>query len=107
MSCQSAMPQGAHAADSIAARLMGREAQPFRFGFIAQCVSLGRRDAVVQFVRPDDSPTDRIFTGRLGALVKELVCKFAVEMVFSESRVHIYRWLQPRETQQAAHAPAR
>ena len=107
MSCQSAMPQGAHAADSIAARLMGREAQPFRFGFIAQCVSLGRRDAVVQFVRPDDSPTDRIFTGRLGALVKELVCKFAVEMAFSESRVHIYRWLQPRETQQAAHAPAR
>ena len=107
MSCQSAMPQGAHAADSIAARLMGREAQPFRFGFVAQCVSLGRSDAVVQFVRPDDSPTDRIFTGRLGAVVKELVCKFAVEMAFSESRVHLYRWLQPRETQQAAHAPAR
>jgi NADH:ubiquinone reductase (H+-translocating) len=107
MSCQSAMPQGAHAAESIAARLHGREAQPFRFGFSAQCVSLGRRDAVVQIVRHDDSPTDRIFTGWLGATVKELVCKFAVEMVFSESRFHLYRWPQPRDIRQAAHAPAR
>lgn len=106
MSCQSAMPQGAHAADSIAARLRGQVVQPFRFGFAAQCVSLGRRDAVVQFVRHDDSPTDRIFTGWLGATVKELVCKFAVEMAFSESRFHLYRWPQPRETQQAAHAAA-
>jgi NADH dehydrogenase len=107
MSCQSAMPQGAHAADSIAARLHGREAQPFRFGFSAQCVSLGRRDAVVQFVRHDDSPTDRVLTGWLGATVKELVCKFAVEMAFSESRFHLYRWPQPRDLRQAAHAPAR
>jgi NADH dehydrogenase FAD-containing subunit len=107
MSCQSAMPQGAHAADSIAARLRGQVVQPFRFGFTAQCVSLGRRDAVVQFVRHDDSPTDRILTGWLGATVKELVCKFAVEMAFSESRLHLYRWSQPRETQQAAHAAAR
>lgn len=107
MSCQSAMPQAAHAAESIAARLYGREAQPFRFGFSAQCVSLGRRDAVVQFVRHDDSPTDRIWTGWLGATAKELICKFAVEAAFSESRFNLYRWPQPREIQQAAHAPAR
>ena len=107
MSCQSAMPQGAHAADVIAARLQGREAQPFRFGIVVQCISLGRHEALVQFFRPDVTASDRIVTGTMGAIIKELICKFAVEMTFSESRFHIYRWLQPREVPQAAHAPAR
>jgi NADH dehydrogenase FAD-containing subunit len=54
--CQSGIPSGAHAAARIARRLRGKEGKPFRFGYIHQPVSLGRRDAVIQFTRADDSP---------------------------------------------------
>lgn len=108
LSCQSAMPQGAHAAEVIAARLSGREPEPFRFGFLAQCISLGRRDAVVQFVRADDSPTGRVLTGRPAVVVKELVCRFAASISFMENRLfHPYSWLKPRSRTHASPQPAR
>jgi NADH dehydrogenase FAD-containing subunit len=71
--CQSGIPSGAHAADAIARRLRGREAKPFRFGYIHQPVSLGRRDAVIQFTRADDSPRRWFLTGRLAVAYKEFV----------------------------------
>ena len=45
----------------------------FRFGYIHQPVSLGRRDAVIQFTRADDSPRRWFLTGRLAVLYKEFV----------------------------------
>ncbi|MGP3959122.1 NAD(P)/FAD-dependent oxidoreductase [Nonomuraea sp. 3N208] len=71
--CQSGIPTGAHAADTIARRLRGKKAMPFRFGYIHQPVSLGRRDAVIQFTRPDDSPGRWHLTGRAAVLYKEAV----------------------------------
>jgi NADH dehydrogenase FAD-containing subunit len=71
--CQSGIPSGAHAADAIARRLRGREAKPFRFGYIHQPVSLGRRDAVIQFTRADDSPRRWFLAGRLAVAYKEFV----------------------------------
>ena len=71
--CQSGIPSGAFAADAVARQLRGRGAKPFRFGYIHQPVSLGRRDAVIQFTRADDSPRRWFLTGRLAVLYKEFV----------------------------------
>ncbi len=71
--CQSGMPSGAHAAETIARRLRGKKGKPFRFGYIHQPVSLGRRDAVIQFTRADDSPRRWFLTGRLAVLYKQFV----------------------------------
>ena len=71
--CQSGIPTGAHAADAIARRLSGREARPFRFGYLHQPVSLGRRDAVIQFTHADDTPRRWHLTGRWAVAYKEFV----------------------------------
>ncbi|MFF3559331.1 NAD(P)/FAD-dependent oxidoreductase [Streptomyces sp. NPDC002574] len=71
--CQSGMPTGVHAAVSIARSLRGKQPRPFRFGHYHTPVSLGRRDAVVQFTRPDDSPRRIHLTGRAAARYKEMV----------------------------------
>jgi NADH:ubiquinone reductase (H+-translocating) len=71
--CQSSIPSAAQAAASISRQLRGKPAKPFRFGYIHQPVSLGRRDAVIQFTRPDDSPARWYLTGRAATIYKELV----------------------------------
>jgi NADH dehydrogenase FAD-containing subunit len=77
MSCASGVPSAYLAADAIAARLTGRPVPPNKIGYTAQCVSLGRRDAVVQWVTPDDQPKPSAVTGRTAARLKELICKSA------------------------------
>jgi NADH dehydrogenase FAD-containing subunit len=71
--CQSGIPSAAHAADTIGRRLRGKRAKPFRFGYIHQPVSLGRKDAVIQFTHADDTPRRFYLTGRSATLYKELV----------------------------------
>jgi NADH dehydrogenase FAD-containing subunit len=71
--CQSGMPTGVHAAKSLARELRGRAPRAFRFGYVHAPVSLGRRDAVVQFTHPDDSPRRFSLTGRLAVWYKETV----------------------------------
>ncbi|MDV9191443.1 FAD-dependent oxidoreductase [Streptomyces sp. SR27] len=81
MACATALPTGIHAARSIERELRGEEPEPLDFGFHFQCVSLGRRDGLIQFVHPDDSPRDRILTGRPAAVFKELVVRGATWFV--------------------------
>jgi NADH dehydrogenase FAD-containing subunit len=71
--CQSGIPSGVHAAEQVARRLAGKEGRPFRFGYIHQPVSLGRKDAVIQFTRADDSPRRFYLTGRAAIMYKEAV----------------------------------
>lgn len=71
--CQSGMPTGVHAAESIARELDGEQPKPFRFGYYHSPVSLGRHDAVVQFTRPDGTPRRISLTGRLATWYKETV----------------------------------
>ncbi len=79
--CQSGMPMAAYVARAVARALkggrgrQGRRVEPFRFGFLYQCVSLGRRDAVVQFTRPDGAPGRFALTGRRAVGVKESVTR--------------------------------
>jgi NADH:quinone reductase (non-electrogenic) len=71
--CQSGMPTGVAAARSIARRLTGRPAKPFRFGYLHTPISLGRHDAVIQFAHRDHTPARFYLTGRLATWYKETV----------------------------------
>nr|WP_245721514.1 FAD-dependent oxidoreductase [Nocardia crassostreae] len=73
--CQSALPAGAHAADQIARELRGLEPKPFRFGYFHQPVSLGRGDAVIQYVRPDERPRRFVLTGPRAVRYKEYISR--------------------------------
>jgi len=77
MSCASGVPTAHLAADAIAARLTGRELPQNKIGYNGQCISLGRNDALVQWVTPDDQPKPSALTGKVAARVKELICKSA------------------------------
>ncbi|MEV4312511.1 FAD-dependent oxidoreductase [Actinocrispum sp. NPDC049592] len=77
MSCASGVPSAHLAADVIAARLTGRPIPPNKVGYTAQCISLGRRDAVVQWMTPDDQPKPSAVTGGTAARLKEMICKVA------------------------------
>jgi NADH dehydrogenase FAD-containing subunit len=75
MGCKSAAPAGAHVAESLAAELRGEREQPFDFAAPGYCVSLGRKDGLVQLARADGSLEGVMLRGRLAAWVKELVCR--------------------------------
>ena len=95
MACATAMPQGAHTADNLAALVKGQPLQPFRFGFGGRCISLGRHDGIMQIVNADDSPREQIITGRMGALVKELICRYTTFGLHGVG-INLYYWPQPK-----------
>ncbi|MEU6124848.1 FAD-dependent oxidoreductase [Streptomyces sp. NPDC047123] len=74
MGCATATPMAWQAADALAARLTGRKVPQPVIGYVAQCVSLGRCDAIVQRVTKKDEMTPIVLTGRVGARIKELIC---------------------------------
>ncbi|MGA4840848.1 NAD(P)/FAD-dependent oxidoreductase [Streptomyces sp. G45] len=78
MACATGLPSAAHCARAISDRLAGRTPRPLRFRYLNQCVSLGRRDGLIQFVRADDSPVERVLTGRAAALYKEFIVRGAL-----------------------------
>ncbi|MEU5881441.1 FAD-dependent oxidoreductase [Spirillospora sp. NPDC047279] len=71
--CQSGLPTAQYTADTIARLLRGKDVKPFRFGYFHQPVSLGRRDAVIQFTKADDTPGRRYLRGRAAVAYKEFV----------------------------------
>lgn len=74
MSCASGAPMAWLAADALAARLTGRKVPETTIGYNAQCISLGRRDGIIQRVTPDDRATPTAVTGRTAARIKEFIC---------------------------------
>ena len=87
MSCAAAMPMGAHAADNVMRYGNGEALQPFDFGYTLQCTSLGRRAGIIQFVQPDDTPTDQILTGFVGNMAKRLITTYTVWSLHMEKRI--------------------
>ncbi|OIJ68407.1 NAD(P)/FAD-dependent oxidoreductase [Streptomyces mangrovisoli] len=77
MSCASGVPMAWQAADAIAARLTGTKVPQVSIRYYQQCVSLGRKEGLIQFVTADDQAVDRVLTGRSAAVYKELICKGA------------------------------
>ncbi|MFI6787627.1 NAD(P)/FAD-dependent oxidoreductase [Nonomuraea sp. NPDC050383] len=82
MSCASANPMAWLAADVIAARLTGRKVPETTIGYSVQCISLGRRDGIIQRVTPDDQITSTVFTGRTAARIKEMICASAAWSIY-------------------------
>ncbi|MFD7982926.1 NAD(P)/FAD-dependent oxidoreductase [Kitasatospora indigofera] len=77
MACATATPMAWQAADALAARLTGREVPRATIGYSLQCISLGRRDGILQRVTPDDQMTSTVVAGRTGARIKEFICSGA------------------------------
>ncbi|MEW2176041.1 FAD-dependent oxidoreductase [Streptomyces sp. NPDC005406] len=77
MSCASGVPTAWQAADAIAARLTGTKLPKTPLRYFNQCISLGRREGLIQYVTADDRAVSAALTGRFAAVYKELVCKGA------------------------------
>jgi NADH dehydrogenase FAD-containing subunit len=88
--CATAMPQGAHAADTLARMIQGREPEPYSMGYTGQAVSLGRLDGLVQLNRRDDTARRFYLAGRTAAVAKERVCRYAR----FGARTATYAWLR-------------
>src|SRR5690606_20735257 len=76
--CYTAAPQGLYAAGALARRITGREAKPYSpLPYVALAVTLGRKDAVGQFTRGDDTPRRAYVAGRTAVVLKELASRGA------------------------------
>jgi hypothetical protein len=86
MSCASALPLGAHAADNIIARLQNRHPAPVSAGYMFRCISLGRRSGLIQPVTADDRARPFVVRGRVAGMVKEQVCRMTLSWIRGERR---------------------
>ena len=102
MGCKSAMPAGAWAAENIARRLRGQPEQPLHYGVPFFCVSLGRRDGLIQMAAEDGSMTGRVLTDRRGAWFKEFICRSTLWALKME-RIGLsgIQWVKGRAEKQA------
>ncbi|MFS4507373.1 FAD-dependent oxidoreductase [Clavibacter sp. Sh2141] len=99
MGCASALPMGAHAADNVLRVIAGEAPLPLSAGFVAQCLSLGRRDGLIQAVTADDRPRSLALSGRSAAFVKEAVCRQTLRWLRGEARRGgSYSWPRGPET---------
>jgi NADH dehydrogenase FAD-containing subunit len=69
MGCVTAQPMGRY----LGRLLGGRTTEPFTFRYVVHCLSLGRREALVQLVRTDDAMRPTVLTGAVGRLTKTLI----------------------------------
>ena len=87
--CATASPQGAHAADTLARILAGKEPKPYSMGYTGQALSLGRKNGLIQASSRDDRPRRLFITGRIAAVSKEYISRYAK----FGSRTATYFWL--------------
>lgn len=86
MGCKAALPAGAHVGENLARELAGRGLAAFDFAVTFFCVSLGRRAGLIQWPDARGRLGGRILTGRIGAWIKELVCRSTWWSLVWESR---------------------
>jgi NADH dehydrogenase len=106
MACATGVPMGGYVADQILAELDGKSLRPYHFNYYVRCISLGRRDGLIQFVKPDDTPVEFVLTGRGAARFKETICRYAAWQPRAERwmPVHVDDWTtqqRPRKLEQA------
>jgi NADH dehydrogenase FAD-containing subunit len=86
MSCQSANPLGAHAADTVLAQIAGKQPATIAIGFFGQCVSLGHGAATVQLASKNDIAKGFAVGGFLGAKIKSSSFPGLIEHLAHEAR---------------------
>ncbi|MFY0570184.1 NAD(P)/FAD-dependent oxidoreductase [Archangium lansingense] len=84
MGCKTAVPMGTYVGESLAQLSRGQGSEPFDYLNLGFCLSLGRRDGIIQFYGKDGSPLRWVFSGRLGAWIKEAVCRGVVGTLAAE-----------------------
>jgi len=80
MACATGLPAAQQAIRALLARREGRTPKPFKFRYVNQCISLGRRDGLIQFVNANDEPKEAVLTGRVAALYKEVIVRGALQI---------------------------
>lgn len=75
MCCASATQLGPQAANTVLSRMAGDTPAALQYALPGSCTSLGRRAGLLQFTRRDDTPIDLYIGGRVGAWLKETICK--------------------------------
>ena len=73
--CKSALPFGAQVAENVAAEIRQELPSPFSFRTPFYCVSLGRRDGLIQMCDSNGEPREQIMTGYSAAYFKEFICR--------------------------------
>ncbi len=91
MACATGMPMGAFAGGHLAATILGKATpDAFRFGYVVQCISLGRKEGLVQRVDSNDRARERILTGKPAVWLKEMICRFTASTLSIEKRFPFY-----------------
>jgi NADH dehydrogenase FAD-containing subunit len=85
LGCKSALPSGAHVADNLARELAEQPPAAFDYAVPFFCVSLGRRDGLIQWPDADGRLLGRALTGRRAAWFKEMICKVTWWSLVEES----------------------
>ncbi|WP_282695050.1 FAD-dependent oxidoreductase [Streptomyces sp. CC208A] len=99
---------GAHAADTVLARIAGRRPASVDMAFNAMCLSFGRRAAIFQLAHKDDHAMRLFVGGRAGARLKEFACVAGVKHLVEEAREPgAHSWLKdgkhrPRQLRERA-----
>jgi NADH dehydrogenase FAD-containing subunit len=109
MGCRTGGFTGLPASDAIVAQLTGRAPKPFRYRYIHECISLGRVHGLVQFLDRNETPKDRILTGRTAIIYKNATLKGA-KLLFRHPgpfRPTFHRHLDPRGPAATAGQPVR
>lgn len=95
MSCQLAMPLASHAADTLLARLDGKEPKTLNPASVGQCISLGRHAGTIQMSHFNDEALPMHIGGHLAATIKESVCKGTLSFLAKEAhKPGSYFWPQ-------------
>jgi NADH dehydrogenase FAD-containing subunit len=76
-SCATAEPMGMY----IGRALARGKAEPFTFGYVGQCVSLGRNAGMFQRVAKDDAMTNLAFGGRTGKIIKAGIVRYIMSVL--------------------------
>lgn len=105
MGCRSGGFTGPKVADVVAARLAGREPSNFKFRYFHECISLGRKHGLIQFLNADESPKSRILIGRKAILYKNVTLNGA-KVLFRHSGPVMARRRHVKQAETPSVAPS-
>lgn len=86
MCCATASQLGPQAANTVLSRIAGTAPATFDYAVPGSCTSLGRRAGIFQLGRKDDTMVNIYIGGRVGARLKEAICKGTVWGLRREGR---------------------
>ncbi|MFC9435715.1 NAD(P)/FAD-dependent oxidoreductase [Nocardia sp. NPDC057030] len=95
MSAYVAYCLGAHAADTLLARIAGERPRPVDLAFPAMCLSFGRDAGIYQLGHKDETAMRVFFGGALGKKLKEIACQAGIKHLAVEAKKPgSHRWFK-------------